>query len=34
VQGRVAMTVCGGRIVHEEGIEDLHHAPRSAHRTL
>jgi dihydroorotase len=26
VQGRVAMTVCGGRIVHEEGIEDPHQA--------
>jgi dihydroorotase len=24
VQGRVALTVCGGRIVHEEGIEDHH----------
>src|SRR5580700_10251220 len=27
VQGRVAMTVCNGRIVHEEGIEDPPHAP-------
>jgi len=28
VQGRVAMTVCGGRIVHEEGIEDRQPTPR------
>jgi dihydroorotase len=30
VQGRVAMTVCGGRIVHEEGIEDRHPNARPA----
>jgi dihydroorotase len=33
VQGRVAMTVCGGRIVHEEGIEDPPHAPPAARHT-